>query len=48
MTVTYVVSQRAQERYYREEGIPAKPLPDLVSNDDVLARARSYERCEAR
>jgi hypothetical protein len=39
--VAYVASQRAQERYYREEGIPAKPLPDLIPNDaDVLAGVR--------
>jgi hypothetical protein len=36
MMVAYVAS--ALERYCREEGFPAKSLPDLVPNDDdVLA-----------
>jgi hypothetical protein len=39
--VAYVASQQAQERYYREEGIPARRLTDLVPNDaDVLAGVR--------
>ena len=41
MMVAYVANKRAMERYCREEGIPAKPLPDLIPNDaDVLAGVR--------
>jgi hypothetical protein len=39
MLVAYVA--KAMEQYYREEGLPAKCLPDLVPNDAVvLARVR--------
>ncbi len=37
----YVMSKQAIERYCREEGIPLKPLPDLIDSDeDVLAWPR--------
>jgi hypothetical protein len=49
MMVTYVASQRAMERYCREEGIPAQPLPDLVPNDaDVLGGGRGLLRAVRR
>jgi hypothetical protein len=45
MMVAYVANKRAMERYCREEGIPAQPMPDLVSNDDdVLAGVRHVLR----
>ncbi len=43
--VMYVASQGAMDHYMREEGIPAKRLPDLVANDeDVFAGVRGILR----
>ena len=43
--VIYVMSKKAMEQYCRQEGIPAKRLPDLVANDDdVLAGVRHLVR----
>ncbi len=47
--VIFIVSRWAMERYCREEGIPVRPLPDLVPYDeDVLAGVRSLLRAVRR
>ena len=34
--IIYVMSMQAMARYFREEGIPAWRLPDLVTHDDSI------------
>ena len=39
----FVINKQAMEQYCRAEGIPARHVPDLVSNDDdVLAGVRGF------
>ena len=39
----FVINKQAMEQYCREEGIPARHVPDLVSkDDDVLAGVRGF------
>ena len=47
--IIYVIIQGAMERHCHEEGIPARRLPDLASNDeDVLEGARNFVRAVRR
>ncbi len=45
----YIASKNAMEKYFHDEGIPVKCLPDLVPNDgDVLEGARHFLRAVRR